>query len=551
MELSRMDLHDFVDHLLTEFPEKTAYSVYRKGWQTSTYREVVARALAIRNEIEGLKLSPDDKVAVILDSCPEYASAFLASGLLGHATLLLDSKLSPEEMRHIIEHSDSRAIITGFGAKAATEKVLEILPEKRPVIQIEEIAPLGEPVESLKGLTRKTRGLSPESIAVLVYTSGTTSAPKGVMLTLESIFFDAEGVLRATKPNKNPTNLSILPQNHMLEFTGGIIIQLYIGAHVVIANTLLPHEIIDRLKAYRYTDMIVVPLFLRSIRSALTREVNKKFLKRAYFAFAFFLSRMIPLKALRRFLFAPVIKKFGGIERFICGGAALEHSTQEFFTLLGFTVAQGYGLTETAPVCTITHDGDGILGTQGRAVPGTEVKMDPETGEILVRGKHVMKGYYKMPELTAEVLTPDGWFKTGDLGHLDENGNLFITGRLKELIVLGNGKKVFPDEVESVMPISENIKEIIIVGAQEKSGPLKDTESVCAVVVPSDELMKNSDELSIRELVEKEIRRSSEKVAVYKRPSRIFLSYQELPKTNTRKNKRTLIRRMIEEGVFA
>jgi long-chain acyl-CoA synthetase len=257
------------------------------------------------------------------------------------------------------------------------------------------------------------------------------------------------------------------------------------------------------------------------------------------------------LKSFRRKIFAPVVSKFGGIQRFVSGGAALEYSTQEFFTLLGFTVCQGYGLTETAPVCTINYTVDKTLGTQGRAIPGTEMKIDPESGEILLRGPHIMKGYYKMPDLTAQVITPDGWFRSGDIGHQDKKGNLYITGRLKELIVLGNGKKVFPDEVESIMQISANIKEIIIVGAQEKSGPLKNTESVCAVVVPSEELVKSSDELNIRELVEKEIRKHSEKVAAYKRPSKIYLSYQELPKTNTRKNKRMLIKRMIEEGVFA
>jgi long-chain acyl-CoA synthetase len=371
------------------------------------------------------------------------------------------------------------------------------------------------------------------------------------MLSLESIFFNGHGVLKAVTPHKTPVQLSILPQNHMLEFTGGVVIQLYVGSHVVFANTLLPHEIMDRLKAFKYTDMIVVPLFLRSIRGALKREIGKSPAKKAYFAAAFALSRMIPVKAIRRKIFAPVISKFGGIERFICGGAALEYSTQQFFTLMGFTVTQGYGLTETAPVSTINYTADSTLGTQGRAIPGTEMKIDSESGEVLLRGPHIMKGYYKMPELTAQVITPEGWFKSGDIGRLDKKGNLFITGRLKELIVLGNGKKVFPDEVESIMQISDNIKEIIIVGAQEKTGPLKNTESVCAVVVPTDELLKNSDEPAIRDLIEKEIRKHAEKVAAYKRPSKIYLAYQELPKTNTRKNKRMLIKRMIEEGVFA
>lgn len=549
MDLKDMDLKDYVQHFL-KFGEKRAYSIHRKAWLHHSYREVVDLTLSTVNELKKLNLRKEDKVAVILESGAEYAAAFCASGLLGHTTLLLDAKLTADEMKHIISHSDSKAIITGHGAKVATEKLQEVLPARLPVVLIDEMKLSGKSVSELSDEIGKLPGLKKEEIAVLVYTSGTTSAPKGVMLALESIFFNGHSVLSATHAHKNPIQLSILPQNHMLEFTGGVIIQIFIGSHVVFANTLLPHEVIERLQAFPYTDMIVVPLFLRSIRSALVRESRKSFGKRAYFAVAFALARLIKSTTIRRMLFAPVVKKFGGMKRFICGGAALEFATQEFFTLMGFTITQGYGLTETAPVCTINYTGDSLLGTQGRAVPGTEMKIDSETGEILVRGPHIMRGYYKMPELTAQVMSGD-WFKTGDIGHVDKKGNLFITGRLKELIVLGNGKKVFPDEVESIMPVSANIKEIIIVGAQEKDGPLQNTESVCAVVVPSDELVKKSDESMIRELLEKEVRKSVEKIAAYKRPSKIFLSYQELPKTNTRKNKRTLIKRMIEEGAFA
>lgn len=545
-----LTLKEFILNLMRSYGEKKALSVLRKEWVTYSYTDVVDLALSLAGEIKKLNLKPEDKVAIILDSAPEYASAFFASGLLGHTTLLLDAKLTPEEMKSILDHSDSKAIITGFTAKNATEKLCDILSEKLPVIQLETVVRSGRSADILEAELSTYQGLHPEDIALLVYTSGTTSEPKGVMITLGSILFDANAVISSAGPNQDPVFLSILPLNHTLEFTGGLIIPLSIGAHVVYANTLLPHEVMERFQAFRYTDMIVVPLFLRSIRAALMREVSKSKAKGLYFKIAFALARILPFMALRRKLFAPVVKKFGGLQRFICGGAALEFSTQEFFTLMGFTVCQGYGLTETAPVTTVTYREDKLLGTQGRALPGTELKIDEATGEILLRGPHIMKGYYKKPELTAQVFALGGWFKTGDIGHLDKNGNLFITGRLKELIVCGNGKKVFPDEVESLMKISDNIKEILIVGALEKSGTLKGTEAVCAVVVPTEELMKKADLMVIREIVEKEIRKNAETLAAYKKPSRVYLSFQELPKTNTRKNKRTLIKRMIEEGAF-
>jgi long-chain acyl-CoA synthetase len=547
---NELDLKQFLLRILSEFDDQRAFSIYRKGWVHRTFREVVDLTLSTIKVIKQFDLHRDDKIAIILDSCPEYSSAFFASGMLNHSTLLLDSKLTPEEMLSIIQHSDTKLIITGFTARAAVEKLQKIMPENLPVVMIDEVLLSQRPANELEAELSPMSGLKPKDIAVLVYTSGTTSEPKGVMLTLESILFNGRSVITAVVPYGHSTLLSILPLNHMFEFNCGMLAQLHLGSHVVYANTMLPHEIMERLQAFAYSDMIVVPLFLRSIRSALMREVKKKLAKRIYFKLAFALSMMIPSIRVRRFLFAPVIKKFGGIRRFLSGGAALDSATQRFFSLMGFTVCQGYGLTETAPVCTVNYTGDNLMGCQGRAVPGTEIKIDPVTSEVLIRGPHVMKGYYKKPELTAQVFTEDGWFKSGDLGRLDKNGNLYITGRLKELIVLGNGKKVFPDEVESIMKISDNIKEIIIVGAQEFSGPLKNTESVCAVVVPSEELMKSGDEMTIRELLEKEIRKNTDKIAAYKRPSRIFLSYQELPKTNTRKNKRMLIKRMIEEGAF-
>ncbi len=524
--------------------------MHRKEWVSRTYRDVIDLTLEIAKVVKASGLTPKCKIAIILDSCPEYASAFFASAVLNNTTLLLDAKLTPEEMRHNLLHSDSKLIITGFSAKKATQDLVAILPEKLPVINIDDIRMSGRSKEELAVEIETLEGISNDEIALLVYTSGTTSEPKGVMLTLGNLFFNGNAIEEAARAHKDGVYLSILPLNHMLEFNPGMLLQLSLGAHVVYGNTLLPHEIIERFQAFAYTDMIVVPLFLRSIKAALTREVNKSKAKKAYFQLAFAISRAIPIIAVRRKLFAPVIKKFGGLKRFICGGAALDVTTQEFFTLMGITVCQGYGLTETSPVTTVNYYGDTILGSQGRAAPGTQLKIDFLTGEILLKGPHIMKGYYKKPELTAQVFNEDGWFKSGDIGHLDEKGNLFITGRLKELIVLGNGKKVFPDEVESLMQISDNIKEIIIVGAEEKDGPLKGTESVCAIVVPTDELSKKADIQVIRSILEKEIRKNAEKIAPYKRPSRIYLSFEELPKTNTRKNKRTLIKRLIEQGVY-
>lgn len=546
-----LSLKDYLFEILNSHYEKKAFSIYRKGWQSFSYAEVLTLSLNVARQIKKYNLSPSDKIAIILDSCPEYSSAFFGAGLLGHTALLLDAKLGVKEMESIVLHSDSKLIITGFGASGASVKLTNNSEAKLPILYIDEIAKetLGK-TEIESGLN-DYQGHKAQDTALLVYTSGTTSAPKGVMVSLQNLIFDSMATIEAVGPNKNATFLSILPMHHLLEFTGGMMQGLLSGAHLVYANTMLPHEIIERFQAFDYTDMIVVPLFLKTLKKSLLREINKSFLTITYFKTCMFLSKHIKVQAFRRLIFTPVLKKLGNLLRFISGGAPLDLETELFFSRLGITVVQGYGLTETSPISTVTYKGNKRVGTQGRTLPGTEIKVDPLTTEILIRGPHVMQGYYKEPEATARAFTSDGWFRSGDLGHIYEDGNLLINGRLKELIVLGSGKKIFPDEVEHFISESENIKELIIVGAEEKNGHLKGTETVCAVVVPSDEFWnRDSDKTKLKALLSSELAKRVAGLSAYKRPSRIFFSLTELPKTSTRKHKRTMIRKMIEEGVF-
>jgi long-chain acyl-CoA synthetase len=530
---------------------KPAFSIYRKGWKTFSYKETFLLGLQVAAAIKNHQLKPSDKIAIVLESCPEFSSAFFGAILMNHAVLLVDSKLGSKEIATIINHSDSKLLITGFNASKVVPDVNALLPQNLPVIFVDELPKRELSLTQMTEEIKTFDGLKSEDTAVLVYTSGTTSDPKGVMISLGSLIYNAQAIIESVVPNKNGMFLSILPLNHLLEFTGGMMAAIFVGAHVAYANSILPHEIIERFQAFKFTDMIVVPLFLTTLKKSLLREINKNKAKKIYFNTSMLLAEHIPSMKFRRFIFSPVLKKLGNLERFISGGAALDKKTQLFFSRLGIVVCQGYGLTETAPVSTVTFKGNKTMGTQGKALPGAEIKIDPATTEILIRGPHLMQGYYKEPEITAKVFTDDGWFKSGDLGYLDKDGNLFITGRMKELIVLGSGKKVYPDEVEGAIEISDNIKELIIVGAEGRCGHAENNESVCAVVVPSEEFMKlNLDRLELRQLLENEILKKAAILAVYKRPSKIFISLQDLPRTNTRKSKRTLIKKMIEEGAF-
>ena len=243
-------------------------------------------------------------------------------------------------------------------------------------------------------------------------------------------------------------------------------------------------------------------------------------------------------RTIRRKMFKSVIDGLGGrLECFICGGAPLEDNVAEFFDRIGVPVFQGYGLTETSPTISTNRYGHSKIGTVGQPLPSVLVKL-ADTGEILATGPNVMQGYYNKPEMTAEVIDEEGWFHTGDIGEIDKDGFIRITGRIKNMIVLGGGKKIFPEEVEAVLETSKLIKELCVMSVKIKSGNKAGTEEVGVVIVPADNIASKSDE-ELQKLLEDEVKElSANNLAPYKAPTVVVLHRDELPKTSTRKVKR-------------
>lgn len=247
----------------------------------------------------------------------------------------------------------------------------------------------------------------------------------------------------------------------------------------------------------------------------------------------------------------PIHKKFGGnLRGFICGGSPLNVETEQFFERIGIKIYQGYGLTETSPVISVNSPKNNRIGSVGKVLPTVKVKLS-ESNEILVKGTNLMQGYWLKPELNNEVIDNDGWFHTGDIGKLDNDGYLYITGRIKNLIVLAGGKKVLPEEVEKVLSNSQIIQEVCVLGIKSESGNKKDTEHVCAVIVPVEELKNEykGDYKGLKVLIKKEVNKLSENLASYKRPSEIIVRLEELPKTTTKKIKRPVLKEMIENSI--
>ena len=377
-----------------------------------------------------------------------------------------------------------------------------------------------------------------DETALIVYTSGTTGNPKGVMISFGNIYSQLRDFESMFKLTHEHTLLSILPLNHLLELDCGFFGMLYMGAKIVYIKSLNPKELTTTMKEKGITNMIVVPLVAKMLKNSIDKQIKKQS-KTAQTAFEILykIAKFAPLKV-RRLMFKSVIDGLGGkLECFICGGAPLEDNVAEFFERIGIPIFQGYGLTETSPTISTNRYGYSKIGTVGQALPSVTVKI-ADNGEILATGPNVMQGYYNKPEMTAEVIDEEGWFHTGDIGEIDKDGFIKITGRIKNMIVLGGGKKIFPEEVEAVLETSSLIKELCVMSLTIKSGNKAGTEEVGVIICPSDDLQKKTDE-EIQKELEDEVKRLSEaNLASYKMPTVVVIHRDELPKTSTRKVKR-------------
>ena len=521
--------------LLESEPEAKLFFWRESGREFLLTRGELKNAIVtLSDELMDSGYKPGDRVALLSESRPEWCIALMACFAAGLTVVPIDTKLTPIEVARLLEHSEpvhlfiSKDCLNHVGTSPLPTTVLNGLTElgKKTAVRRHPVIPS-----------------SFDSLAILAYTSGTAGAPKGVMLTYGNLWFETQSLSKTFQSRRSDVLLSVLPLNHLLELSGGLLAAMFIRAKIVFANTLLPTEILDLMKAHKVTQMIIVPQFLDHFYREIQRQLSKKS-KAVQVAFKCLLviSSWIPWFSWRRKLFPLIHKQFGGsLRKFIIGGAALRPEVGHFFQSLGIHILQGYGLTETSPVVSVNEPGRNRIGSVGRALEDVQVKILGD-GEIAVKGPNVMKGYYKNEAATKEVLDADGWFHTGDIGILDSNNFLWITGRKKNLIVLSGGKKVAPEEVEEWLKTSSKFAEVCVTGMIAQSGLSSGTEQVVAIIRP------HESSHSLEEIQEEATRLISQ-AAGHKRPARYLLYEKEFPKTTTLKVKRLeLLQLLRKEG---
>lgn len=527
------------------------------GWKEFTYKGVglLSRKLATYL-INDLELKKGERLAILSESKPEYGACVFASVMAGLITVPLDVKLTQYELKSILSDCKPTVLLV---SQSNIEKALELQKE---IDSIKHIMVIDEPTYNLElpciytlpnKYEGKWRHRSSKSTAFIIYTSGTTGAPKGVEISFRNMLAQLNDmellVPKFFDVKKGISVLSILPMNHLFELTVGFSTFLYWGLSVYYTQSLKPKDILSIMREKEVNFMIVVPAFLKLLKSGIESEINNgPKLVKILFTIMYNIAKRIPSYSIRKMMFKKIHDKFGGkFSGCIAGGAPLDLSVADFFETIGIKIYQGYGLSETSPVVSVNIDKRGDLASVGRPMNSFESKIDPKTDEIMLKGPAVMKGYYNQPQMTAEVIEPDGWLHTGDMGRIDKEGHIYITGRIKNMIVLSGGKKVFPEEVETVLEKSQYFSEVCVLGASRAGGAKDGTEDIVAVVVPSDDLVKKvSEEKELNRIVREEVKYLSNQLAPYKRPINILISKEPLPKTTTRKVKRKDVKEMMK-----
>ncbi len=535
MSEKALAIQEMFSEAVRSFSSRTALQFNEAGtWKTLSYKELEDSVLKTAAFLRNNGFQKSDSAVIVLENRREWPAVYLGAIYAGLICVPLDPHFTAGEIVNLVNDCSAKilfcsgAVLAGLnagGVPGCVEKIVVLgNADERPANCV-----IFSDIEMGPFTAVDFPPASPEDTASLLYTSGTTGRPKGVLLTHKNICANFQSLNKLNIYYSSDNVISVLPLYHTYPFMVTMILPLFIGAKITYSPLdFKPQHLAGIIKDKQVTLLAGVPQLFSLVVKTISERV----------------SRIPPI--LRGFL-RPLIRKklrqeFGSSLRlFISGGARLEQETANSLSgFFGIKVIEGYGLTETSPVVTLNPPGKVKYGSVGKAIPDVQVKiLDADSagiGEVLIQGPNVFKGYLKQPELTAQVIR-DGWFHSGDLGYLDKDGYLFISGRKNDVIVLSSGKNIYPEELEEYYRQNPYIKEICIFPKEEKSfGSIK--HSLYAVIVPNGEIAKSTNEADITTRITWELESMQKGLPAHKHLMGFTLTNNELPRNVLRKVKR-------------
>jgi len=477
MTLKKLTLLELFESSCEKFANNLSNNFYKSAKRT--YSDLHDDVISLANYLLKANIKKGDKVGILSANMPNWGVAQLAIARIGAIYVPILPGFCTKDIENILTHSETKMIFVSDAFYKLVEDIKTPFLEKKVLINNFKEIPEGFAASDIKKLNVEhdisnltelpSIEVEEEDTLSIIYTSGTTGFSKGVELTNKNIVWDTIQCRTIQPIHEKDRFLSVLPMAHTFENTLGFLLPLLAGASVYYIDKVpSPNVIMQAIKVVKPTTMLTVPLIIEKIyKRQILPKLTKNKLLQALYNFA-------PSRKVMNYMAGrELMKKFGGeITFFGIGGAKLDPVVERFLIEAKFPYAIGYGLTETAPMSAGTNPNHTSLGNFGYPMEGVELKINnPDEkgqGEIWIRGPQVMKGYYKRPELTAEVLTEDGWFKTGDLGSMDHKGRYSIRGRIKTMILGASGENIYPEEIESIINNFSNVNESLVVETKGK-----------------------------------------------------------------------------------
>ncbi|MGB3112452.1 MAG: AMP-binding protein [Candidatus Omnitrophota bacterium] len=516
-------------------------------WENITYGGLKRNIESLTSFLQKEGIGKGDKVGIVLENGAEWPVIFFSTVLVGGVSIPLNPASTHEEIENILKDSGCKLVFAGKDFFDPVREICRSCPGVENVILV-------DPVSFKNTVTGQREEVDVgqvgrDDLACILYTSGTTAEPKGVMLTHGNLLSNCDSLFRMNIITQDDSVVSILPLHHTYPLTVTMLLPLLYGGKVIYPGTMRGEAVLEAMRETRTTVFVAVPQILHSFGQKIAEQIKKiifpfNLLFRAVIEVLYKIRNRTGIN-LSRWVLGSIHRRFGkSLRMFVSGGARLDENAARDLVRLGFTIIEGYGLTESSPVLTLNPAKKAKIGSVGLPILDVELKIggknEEGVGEVIASGPNIMEGYYKRKDLTAEALK-DGWLHTGDLGYIDEDGYLFLTGRVKDVIVLSSGVNVYPEEIEHAYLSASPVEEMCVFEVPSKKEE-DQTLTLWAVVVPDLEFFKKYGEINLKGVIRERFDNVSRSLPSHMRLRGFSVTLDKLPRTLLGKVKRFEVR---------